>query len=198
MVKKRTLAKTAAVTFGAALTTMYAAPDLHAGIVPINFIPGSLPFSPGASTNVLMSTTGGAIGTFSQWNDGIGKTLNFNTGGLLSWRSAALSSTLNAATFTGFAGNIGFTTGASGTIYIGFRSVAGNVGWFGMNLGGTGGPIVWGVGAGGGSEYGNLGESVHVGGTAQIPEPASAGLAALAEDLCLSADRWNHTPSPAA
>ena len=44
-----------------------------------------------------------------------------------------------------------------------------------MNLGGAGGAIVWGPG-----EYGNNGETVHVGGTAAIPEPAGAGLALLA------------------
>ena len=135
--------KPVAVTFGAAMAAAMVAPELHADIQDLTFNPGSLPFSAGASTNVLMQTSGGTIGTFSQWNDGIGKTLNFNTGGLLSWTIVQYSQTLNAATFGGVAGNIGFTTAASGTVYVGFRSVAGNVGWFAMDLGGAG---VYGLG----------------------------------------------------
>ena len=50
MVKKTTLAKTAALTFGAAMTTMHAAPDLNASIVTVNFNPGSLAYSSVAST----------------------------------------------------------------------------------------------------------------------------------------------------
>ena len=125
-----------------------------------------------------MSTTGGNIGTFSQWNDSIGKTLNFNSPGMASWAIVSASQTLSTAGFVGTAGNIGFTTAASGTVYVGFRTLAGNVGWFGMNLGGAGGAILY--GAGNGSEYGNAGESVRVGGTANIPEPSSASLALLA------------------
>jgi MYXO-CTERM domain-containing protein len=178
MVRKRALAKTAALSFGAAMTTMHAAPDLSASIVSVNFTPGSLAYSGGASTNVSMATTNGQIGTFSQWNDGIGKTLNFNSPGLASWTVVAAGQVLNPGTFAGVAANIGFTVAASGTTYIGFRTLAGNVGWFGMNLGGTQGTVVY--GAGNGSEYGNAGESVTVGGSAVIPEPSSAGLALLA------------------
>ena len=175
MVKKRTIAKTVAVTFGAAMTTMFSAADLNAQVVGVGFIPGSLAWGPGVSTNVLMTNTSNAsiIGTFSQWNDSVGKTLNFNSPGLASWAIVSASSILSTAGFAGIAGNIGFTTGASGSVYVGFRSLAGNVGWFGMTLGGVGGPITWGPG-----QYGSSGESVHVSGG--VPEPASAGLAMLA------------------
>ena len=161
---------TVASTFGAALAAGFVAPELQADIVAVNFTPGSLAFGPGASTNVSMGTTGGNIGTFSQWNDSIGKTLNFNSPGMASWAIVSYSQTLANATFAGVAGNIGFTTGAAGSVYIGFRTTAGNVGWFQMDLGGAGGTIVWGPGG-----YGNAGEDVHVG---TIPAPA--GLAVLA------------------
>ncbi len=175
MIRKQTLAKSAVFTFGAAMTTMHAAPELNASIVTVNFNPGSFGFSTGTiGTNVSMSTAGGNIGTFSQWNDNIGKTLNFNSAGLQSWALVNVGDSLATNTFSGTAGNIGFTTGSTGTVYIGFRTLTGNVGWFGMDLGGA---IVWGVG---GSEYGNAGETVNVGGTAAIPEPSSSGLAMLA------------------
>ena len=174
MVNKTTLAKTAALTFGAAMATMHAAPDLNASIVTINFNPGSLAYSSFAGTNVSLSTSGGNIGTFSQWNDNIGKTLNFQTAGLSSWTLVTASQSLAASTFSGTATNLFFGASSSGTVYVGFRTLAGNVGWFAMNLGGAGGTIVWGPG-----EYGNSGETVHVG-AAAIPEPAGAGLALLA------------------
>jgi hypothetical protein len=68
----------------------------------------------------------------------------------------------------------GFSSGATGTAFLAFQA-NGNVGWFSVNLGGFGGPNVFLA-----SEYGNAGETLHVGGTT-IPEPASAlGLSLLA------------------
>ena len=62
----------------------------------------------------------------------------------------------------------------TGTAYFGFF-FQGNVGWFSANLG-SGGAITYLDG-----EFGTAGESVTVGGTDAIPEPATFGaLAALA------------------
>jgi MYXO-CTERM domain-containing protein len=90
----------------------------------------------------------------------------------------AASQALNPGTFAGVTNNISFSPSAAGTVYIGFRALTGNLGWFGMNLGGTGGTITY--GAGNGSGYGNAGESVTVGASSAIPEPSTAGLALLA------------------
>ena len=71
-----------------------------------------------------------------------------------------------------------FTTGATGTIYIGFRATSANgggVGWFGASLGGSQGDIVYNAGNGG--QYGNNGESLVVGngsGPSEVPELGSA------------------------
>jgi MYXO-CTERM domain-containing protein len=174
VVKNRTIAKTAAVAFGAAMSSMYAVPDLNADIVGITFSPGAAPF--GNLQNVQMSSTGGNIGSFSQWNDSIGKT--FIPSGIQSWGTFAASASLSvnqAFTFGGTAANFGAS--AVGTAYIGFKSNAGNVGWFSIVLGGTG-PIQFGTL---GSEYGNAGETLTIGGTVvSVPEPQLAGLAVLA------------------
>lgn len=179
MVQKKTLAKSAALTFGAAMTSMYSAPDLSADIVSITFTPGSAPYNNAAPQNIQMSTTAGNIGSFSQWNDFIGKT--FIPSGILSWGLFSGSTTLTAGqafTFVGSASLYNFGTSASGTGYIGFKSNAGNVGWFTIQFSGLGPPIIFGAG---GSEYGNAGENVHVGGTVVVPEPSSmAGLGLLA------------------
>ena len=53
-----------------------------------------------------------------------------------------------------------------------------NVLAFGMDLGGTGGDIQYGGALG--SEFGNAGESLQVGGTQVIPEPSGTGLVVLA------------------
>ena len=176
MVQKKTLAKSAVLTFGAAMTSMYSAPDLSADIVGISFSPGSAPYTTASPQNIQMSTTAGNIGSFSQWNDFIGKT--FIPSGILSWGTFGASATLTAGQSFTFAGSANFGTAASGTAYVGFKSNAGNVGWFTISFSGLGPPVFFGTG---GSEYGNAGENVHVGGTIVVPEPSSlAGLGLLA------------------
>jgi len=181
MVKKNTIGKTAA-GFGAAVASIYAAPELSADIVGLSFSPSSAPWTSAStlrSINVA-STGGAAVGGFSQWNDSIGKSFSFN-GGFASWAIAAAGEVLNTSNFSGTSSGFYFTTGATGTIYIGFRATAANgggVGWFGASLGGSQGDIVYNAGNGG--QYGTAGESVIVGAASAIPEPGSAGLALLA------------------
>ena len=169
--KKRRLVTTAAATFGAAMTSMYAAPELQADIVDLTFTPGSKAFNSTLEA-ILLDQVGAS---FSQWNDSVGKTLY--AGSLIGVGIVNASSILNAGTFVG-ASSInaaaGFSTAATGTAFVGF-SFGGNVGWFSLNLGGAGGAITY-----LGGQYGNAGESVHVGG-AVIPEPTSmAALGVLA------------------
>ena len=170
MPSKRKIAS-AAATFGAALTTLYAAPELQADIVDLTFTPGAIGTSTGGPQTVTINSVGGdLVGVFSQWNDSIGKTLN--TGGLTSVGTVAFSQSLDAGTFVG-AGVIPFGVSSTGTAYVGFRA-GGNVGWFSLNLGGLLGNITFLEG-----EFGADGETVTVGGT--IPEPTSGtALAALA------------------
>lgn len=171
MPSKRKIAS-AAATFGAALTTLYAAPELQADIVDLTFTPGALGTSFGGPQTVTINSVGGdLVGVFSQWNDSIGKTLN--PGALTSVGTVAFSQSLAAGTFVGAGGPIFFGESSTGTAYVGFRS-GGNVGWFSLNLGGFLGDITFLEG-----EFGADGETVTVGGT--IPEPTSGtALAALA------------------
>ena len=181
MVKKTTIAKTAA-GFGAAVASVYAAPELSADVVGLTFTPSSAPWTSSSTLrNIgIQSTGGGAVGSFSQWNDSIGKSFSFN-GGFASWAIASAGQVLNNSDFAGVSSGFYYSTAATGTIYFGFRATAANgggVGWFAVNLGGSQGDIVYNPGSDG--QFGNAGESVIVGQGSAIPEPGSAGLALLA------------------
>lgn len=178
MVKASTAGKVAA-GFGAAVASIYAAPELSADVVGINFNPGSVNFTTSSTlrTVSINSTAASAfVGGFGQWNDSIGKTI-YSTGNMASFKIATAGEVLNTSTFSG-SGGIGFTATASGSVYVGFKQTAANgggVGWFSINLGGSGGDIVYGTIG----QFGNNGESVTVGASA-VPEPGTTGLAALA------------------
>lgn len=163
---KLTKTKVAAASFGAALSSLYAAPELNADVVDLTFTPGSVGWSVGSAVAVSIDQVGAA---FTQWNDSIGKTVA--AGALSSIAVVSFSQSLSAGTFSGTSGAIGFAGSATGSAFFGFRS-GGNVGWFSLDFGGLGGAVSY-----TGGQYGNAGESVHVGG---IPEPTSLGIAALA------------------
>ena len=174
---------TAAVTsgFGAAAAAMFAAPEIQADVVALTFTPNSAPWSPVSNlTSISIHSTGGAaVGGFSQWNDSVGKSFSFN-GGFASWAIAAAGSVINTSNFTGTSSGFYFTTGATGAVYFAFRATAengGGVGWFGAQLGGTQGDIVYNAGNGG--QYGNMGESLTVG-ESNDPNPVVPGLGGLA------------------
>jgi hypothetical protein len=176
--RKQMPKKSVAVTFGAALSALYTAPELPADIVPVSFVPGSVPYN---STNVVtysvnLLTTDGYIGSILQFNDFLGKTAIALTQ-MSSIKLVDAGQSLSPLTFLGSAA-VTFSPSATGTVYIGFRALSGNVGWFGMNLGGAGNPLVY--NAGNGSQYGNAGETVLVGSSTAIPEPGLTGLALLA------------------
>jgi hypothetical protein len=176
MVSKRKIAMTAA-TFGAAMTSMYTAPELQADIVDITWNGGnatttnphlsfSTLFPPGFDIDQVPGTI-----DFYQWNDtygGTGRTVNVGAGwGMLSATVVALGQSLDPATFSGVGNSVsvgifgGTEFDGSGTNYIGFRSFAnqGNVGWFKLEYT-VDGPIIYSEG-----EYGDAGETVVVGGT---------------------------------
>ena len=175
---KKSITATTAASFGAAAAALYAAPEIQADVVGLSFSPTSAPWT-SASTlrSININSTGGAlVGGFSQWNDSIGKSFSFN-GGFASWAIAAAGEVINTSNFSGTSSGFYFTTGATGTVYFAFRATAANgggVGWFGVQLGGSGGDIIYNAGNGG--QYGNAGESLTVG--QAIPAPG--GLLALA------------------
>lgn len=192
MVTKKKIAFTTAATFGAAMTSMFVAPELQADIVDITFNGGNASnVHPGtALTPVdIDQVVGASAADFSQWNDtfgGTGRTATLNTaGGIASWTIVQYSQTLVAGALGGTIGGLGGGSAGTGggefdgtgTAFIGFTSTAGNVGWFQLTFEAGAGSLLQ-LGPG---EYGSDGESVRVGGTNTIPEPAGFGaLAALA------------------
>ncbi|MDB3961393.1 hypothetical protein N9411_00070 [bacterium] len=169
--------------FGAAAAALHAVPELNADVVDITFNPGSVAWtSTSTVNNVSMATTGGKIGSFSAWNDSVGKTFIFLSSGLASWRAASSGEVINASTFAGDTGSWSNSTTATGTVYMAFKTLAGNVGWFSTTLNGVQGAMIFGVGTTGGAQYGNDGESVTVASSTPGPPavPGLGGLAALA------------------
>jgi hypothetical protein len=156
--------------FGAAMATVYTAPELSADIVGLNFTPGAVSFS--SSLTVAMNTTGGEIGGFFQYNDGYGKSFYFASSQLASAATVGAGDVLNPSNFAGNL-SVRFAPDATGTVYVGFKATDGNVGWFSANLGGTGGAVTY-----NGGQFGNAGESVGVG--VAVPEPSAFGLSLLA------------------
>lgn len=176
MVKKSSASKLAA-GFGAAVASIYAAPELSADVVGLNFNPGSVGWTSSStlrSVSVTSTQSAGAVMAFNQWNDSVGKTFAFDSSNMASWRTASAGEILNTSTFVGDTGSWSNSTTATGTVYMGFRTLGGQVGWFATNLGGSQGAMVYTEG-----QAGTAGESVTVGSSA-IPEPGSAGLALLA------------------
>ena len=94
--------------------------------------------------------------------------------------------TLAVSTFSPTGINAAFSPDATDIAFIGFRNPANlanaatdddidRVGWFSLDLGGTGGEVTYLEG-----QFGSLGETVVVGGGTPVPEPSSGALAALA------------------
>lgn len=178
MVSKRKIATTAAATFGAAMASMYVAPELQADVVDITYNGGnataSNPFFAGSGVPIPQDIDQvGGSSDFGQWNDtfgGSGRTFTVGTG-IVSLGEVFSGDVLDPGTFTGAGAGGGSQFDGSGSAFIGFRSAAGNVGYFEISFT-QGGAIIYGAG-----EYGSSGGPVTVG----VPEPASAaGLATLA------------------
>ncbi len=176
--------KLAAASFGAALTSLYTAPELNAQIN-IVFSPNTVdffdgPYSQNTITPIeLLNVTSGsydipgvdnaAVGVF---NDSLGAALVNNSGtfngGISQFGLADFGDTFT----TGSTGFLSFATSETGIRYIGFVA-GGAVGWFSIDLGTTGTDEL--VFLRGRFNQGG-GGSIIVG----VPEPSGAGLAALA------------------
>lgn len=181
MMSKRANAGTITAGFGAAAAALYAAPEVQADVVNLMFSPSSSPWTSASTLRSIsiQSTGGAAVGGFSQWNDSIGKSFSFN-GQFASWAIAAAGEVISTSNFSGTSSGFYFTTGATGTIYIAFKATAtngGGVGWFGAQLNGSQGDIVYNAGNGG--QYGTEGESLVVG-ASNDPGPVVPGLGGLA------------------
>ena len=185
---KITKTKLAAATFGAALTSLYAAPELNAQI-DIVFDPGSVDvFAGNYSTNTVINpvqflnvisgsynipgVANAAVGAF---NNSYGVTIvnEFFTGfdgGIINFGLANFGDVFTTGTNSyGF----NFAPSETGIRYIGFVA-GGAVGWFSIDLGTTATDEL--VFTGGQFHQGG-GTSIVVGGA--IPEPSGAGLAGL-------------------
>ena len=186
---KITKTKFAAATFGAALTSLYSAPELNGQIIGINFAPDTVAFSGGPATaalptpveftNVTMGSydipgvANAAVGAFNDSTYGVGIVADFFTGfdgGIAGLAVAQPGDFFTSAT----AAALSFDETQTGIRYIGFVA-GGSVGWFSIDLGDT---------PEDGSDLVFTGGQFLVGGgpgiTVGVPEPSSAGLAALA------------------
>ncbi len=176
------VAKVSAAGFSAALAANFDASDLSAAIVSIDFSPNSVAWISSSSLRSVSmrsnNSAANAIAAFNQWNDSVGKTLDFRlSSNMKSWRKASNGEVINTSTFVGDANDWSNSTAATGVVYQAFMSLTGNVGWFAWDLGGFQGAVTFGPG-----QYGNAGESVKVGtgGGGTVPEPGHVGLSLLA------------------
>ena len=165
----------AAATFGAAMTSLYAAPELQAEINDLTFGPGAVAPSGTLAIRVDFSSIDAAVGAFFHYNANSMKG-GFGAGAL-NVLIGSFGQELSGATFAAENDAI-FAAASTGLVYVGFRTggeITDNVGWFSIQLGGLGGDDVFTAG-----EFGSGGERVTIGGTAAVPEPAGGALAALA------------------
>lgn len=177
---KQRISFTAAATFGAAMSSLYVAPELQADVVDITWNGGNATavnaYNAGPSTFAVSQGIDQVVGVatvdFVQFNDFIGRTLiGGGSANIESFLIVADGQELGQASFAGSLAIPGTEFSGSGSAFVGFRSFNNNVGWFQVSFTDFG-DIVYGAG-----QYGTDGENVTVGGA--IPEP-SAALALLA------------------
>lgn len=176
MLDKTQVTKLAIGGFGAAMATVFAVPEVHATILPLNFNPGSVAAGTSAnySRRVKASTAKGGYGYFWQYNGNGGNKHISIYSRIYSMATVAAGQHLSPASFAG-GSSLKFGGADTGIFYVGFRSRGNNVGWFTIDLGGVGNPVVY-----GNSRFGNEGENVIVGKLATgVPEPAEWGMLSL-------------------
>ena len=170
---KITKTKLAAVSFGAALTSLYAAPDLCAQAedtidsnAPLTFTPGTVPFyaGPGYSDVGVMVNFNGLPDVVSFYgainSDPVIVNINNNgqanygfsignrfLGGLIDGGAGALFELSPGDVFDGLSGggqnSFRMGTGVTGVLTFGFVSGEGSVGYFRIDLGLGNGPVVF-------------------------------------------------------
>ena len=170
---------TVAATFGAALTSLYATPELQAQGNALTFTPSSVPSIAFGSQLVSLSTEGGVIGNLNIYNTSSGQGVQIRDGFAIEFVNE------NQVLTSGFvASNTSIVPSGTGDFFVGFSN-NGTVGWFSVDFGGIGNDVVLGPG------QANPSGSVTVGVTA-VPEPAGGALAALALGaVCLRRRRKN-------
>ena len=176
--------KRLAATFGAAMASIYAAPELQADIVDLTFTPnsvvqgaGTVSMSVNPLSTFLLAVNLNDATTFYGYQGAIGGNPYFELGKVNYSQTLTVNTDL-AYSFAPFIvlfnplSTAPLQGGSTGTQFIGFR-FNGNVGWFSINFQDSNVFRIV------GGEYGTEGEAVHVGGT--VPEPGAAtALAALA------------------
>ena len=191
--------KLAAASFGAALTSLYSAPELSAQIIDINFSPGSVAFSAGpasaasitpvAFTNVIFGSysvgaNNASAGVFNNGTYGVSfvrNSLGFNND-LIDFGVVQAGDFFTGSENNGtvFENNINFAPAETGVRYIGFV-FRGSVGWFSVDLGQPGDELLF---TGGQfldfSDGAPFPDPFGITIPSAVPEPSSAGLAALA------------------
>lgn len=166
-------------TFASALAVAGSSQYAEGGIVVVN-APAAVNWSSTAVNRTFTWVDNAVTKNFQiiQWNDTEGKSMEA-AGGL----KMALFSQSAAITNVEF-GGVSASSNQTGSQLIGFKTSAGELGWFSVNWGGTGGAVTYGDG------YINttVGEQILAGTnssglTSTVPEPTSAaavGLAGLA------------------
>ena len=182
---KAAVATTAVATFGAAMTSMYLAPEMQADVVDITWNGGNptatAPFSSGTLNVVSQNIDQVTLSTrnFIQFNDQFNTTgrtfdpflstyLGGSVAGLQTVALASSGDLIDPATFTGITSGAlgGGSTGTgggsfdgSGSAFIAFRETGtGNMGWFKLEYT-IDGDIFYTAG-----QYGSMGEALTVGG----------------------------------
>ncbi|MGI9519074.1 MAG: PEP-CTERM sorting domain-containing protein [Pirellulaceae bacterium] len=206
--KKKSNSRKVVATFGAAMTAMYMAPDVEAGIVDLtnNLRPpntyqaafgGTGPFQASGTVSAFFFSfdfigPGGALDgllDFAQDNANAGRkaSVNLSTvnpgsapGYLAGLRFTATGNTISAGQSFATALYVG---SAATNVMFGFLTTGGNVGWMKVNYNalGVASPIQF-VGA----AYENMGGSIVAG---VVPEPSSLGGMAMLSALALGAGR---------
>lgn len=174
MTKKNSGPKpTHVAAFGAALSTLAIAPQAQASsIVALKFSPGSVAQS-GSEKVQLRTTLGSSLAASVLIFNGSQIELNG-----ASLYPLAISNVVYASRFPSSGGSVVWSSStASGTHTLAFRSPSNHLGWFQIDLGGSGpGPLTLLAGA-----YNTTpGGSLHVGDLpTPVPEPAAMGLTGL-------------------
>ena len=176
---------TAAATFGAALTSLYAATDLQADVVDLN-VSGDIPVAFGNANSAIVDFINADI-DFSQTvtiaNDATyGRSIAGVSYGIGFLRLFDLSQQINSADFTNRdqSQTVTFSANAVGIQYVGFLQVdddanTTNVGWFSVILAED-----QSINIDTARFETTAGQSITIGGPASVPEPSGGALAALA------------------
>ena len=176
----------AAASFGAALTSLYSAPELNAGIIDIQFSPDTLDIFAGTyQTNGAPAIIDFPNVTFGSYpviggNAGVGA-FNDSFGVFINNDGVSQLALVEAGDFftNGTAPYLSFASSETGVRYIGFVA-GGSVGWFSVDLGTTNDDALEFTGGQflvipAGTPFPDP-----FGITVGVPEPSSAGLTALA------------------